>query len=975
MKIWLRRIALSLLVLAGIYWVSVNLVLGLPHTRDAVNAIQPDQFSVDWHHAWSWYPLRVEVIGLAADGQTPVEQWQLDAERAAVSISLLPLLRGEILVHDLDLEHIDLRLRPRPTKDASTDVKHDLSPFFPVIRNRDPSALAEAVPEPSDSRLVLEIDDIHVRGQHAFWVSHIRGRLPGEVRGSFRMDTESSALSLADGALDLSLQSLRVADRTPVTEAAALRGTIDIPAFRLSETEGLEFLRIATLDAEVDLPVDNLDFLALVLPGLEPLELEGEGRLNGRVRMAGGEVLGGTDLAIEASALAMTFGNVHFTGDGLLDMRVDPDNESEADLIVRFERVLAELRAEEGSPQQTYPKLFTGSGLTAKLHVSETDPSTTSTATKVEELANEVELGFSLEVPRMRVDDLSVYNRLIPEAWDLSLLGGAGTLHAQVEITPDTMSLSLDLASDEADLRYADYHATTDLLLALRARVDAAARPTLHLEGTRLTLSDAELSQSHAAAADPWEAELVVNGGTLSLPGSDADSGPIPQIASQLAERGFGALLSEADGELAAVLTVSELDWIPALLNRPLGLTLDGTAEIDAALHLQDGLLAAGSRFEIPPEQLSLSLLEHRIDGRGDASLLIEHGGSSPSVRLSIELDDGRIRRREEPEPSIGSARLDAVIVVDELGTKATETARVDLALHSAEVQDMAVYNAYLPENAPVSLLGGAAKLVGNLELTDDSATGNLLLTTDDISIALDKQNVTGDLQLDVLVHDGAPNEMRFDITGSSLRFDKFRVSGAAGSDQRAHWHARLQLEETEIVWDKPMQLRMQADISVQDTRPFVAMLDNLHGKPSWFGKLLTDENLAGHLRLKIEDQHAVIEDAMISSPKMGVHAKGIASADAREAMLLLRWHNLTGAVTMHDNKKAFRLTNAPSHFDAYQPGKTSLAAFTESVTEHDASAAHANQAREPTAKKQAPAHRYPSRTVKQGNPFLNEDL
>jgi hypothetical protein len=52
---------------------------------------------------------------------------------------------------------------------------------------------------------------------------------------------------------------------------------------------------------------------------------------------------------------------------------------------------------------------------------------------------------------------------------------------------------------------------------------------------------------------------------------------------------------------------------------------------------------------------------------------------------------------------------------------------------------------------------------------------------------------------------------------------------GAAASDQRNHWHARLQLEETEIVWDKPIEPRMKADVVVQDTRPFVALITLEH--------------------------------------------------------------------------------------------------------------------------------------------------
>ena len=110
----ITRSTLTLLLLVALYLAAVNTALNLPATRTLLNTLQPEQFQVTWRYAWSLYPLRLELTGVAADGQTPTEQGQIDARRVGASLSLLPLLHGEVRVHDLDLEDIDLRLRPRP---------------------------------------------------------------------------------------------------------------------------------------------------------------------------------------------------------------------------------------------------------------------------------------------------------------------------------------------------------------------------------------------------------------------------------------------------------------------------------------------------------------------------------------------------------------------------------------------------------------------------------------------------------------------------------------------------------------------------------------------------------------------------------------------------------------------------------------------------------------------------------------------
>lgn len=166
---------------------------------------------------------------------------------------------------------------------------------------------------------------------------------------------------------------------------------------------------------------------------------------------------------------------------------------------------------------------------------------------------------------------------------------------------------------------------------------------------------------------------------------------------------------------------------------------------------------------------------------------------------------------------------------------------------------------------------------------------------------------------------------MRFDITGSAIALDAFRVAGRTASAGASAWHAQLQLEDTEVSWQKPMDLDMTAGITIKDTRPCVALLDNARGEHGWIDNILTAENLGEHIRLTIDGDRAVIEDAMVNTAEMGVRAKGQSDASGREAMLLVRWHNLVGALELDGARKHFDIGDAYAKYDVYRPGKTGL--------------------------------------------------
>jgi len=136
-------------------------------------------------------------------------------------------------------------------------------------------------------------------------------------------------------------------------------------------------------------------------------------------------------------------------------------------------------------------------------------------------------------------------------------------------------------------------------------------------------------------------------------------------------------------------------------------------------------------------------------------------------------------------------------------------------------------------------------------------------------------------------------------------------VIGKTASHGQPGWYARFQIQDAELQWQEPLHLDMKAGVTVKDTRPFVAIFDNVQGEHGWIGELATVDDLAGHLELSLDGKRAVVRDAMLGSDRINVGIKGLADASEREAMVYARYGNLTGLVEARGDKRSFSLLDA----------------------------------------------------------------
>jgi hypothetical protein len=912
MKRFFTRIVLLLVVAELAYVCLANLALNLPLTQSLVNQHRPEKYEVHWDRAWSWYPLRVHVTGISANGQTSSQQWQADLTRASASVSLLPLLQRTVRVSGVVARDATVRLRPRQRRE--NDYAR-IRAFFPPVENRDPSSPADAR-KPGERRpgkpWTVLVEDIRVQGSHDVWVFQIRGILAGTLRGKVSFETKGGPISVHGGVAEVELASLTVNEDREVAHGGTFKGAFDLASFVPSEHRGLKALGFLAVDANLHMPVGSLGFLDYYLRGLGGLKIDGSGLIGGRLSYARGDLLPGTDLNVSAEKLAVEQRPYRAEGKGEIGISVDAADPRILELGIRF----GELEARHGDDQVP---LFTGEGLGVDvrgpvrvLPDEEREPGTGS---------------LTLTVPSVAVPDLRVYQRYLPEKWGVVLNGGDGRLEGRAEYSAVALRAELDLASEDADIRLKHHRFRSNLAVGLRVVGGASEEAGVDLAGSFFRLDDARIATGGAGESRPWQASFEITRGSLGVPigdGTTEEQG-FRALSDAFKERGFKGLLSSSDARIDASLKVSDLGWINGLFPNPFRLSIAGSGEIAADLRISAGELDKGTALEASPEGLTVRVLDYLAQGAGGVSLTVEKGGEVPDLRLDARLDDALLRRSDEQDAMVEQVSMEVSALATGVSLGGGEVSSLALRIPSARVTDMRVYNQYLPEGSPMELLSGRADLTADILMGRESASGFVTLATDELSARLDEQRVAGRLRLDVRLQDGVPAEMQFDISGSKLTLDGFRVSGEQQSFDQSDWRARFDLHEARVQWRRPIALDVKAGIRMKDSRPIVAMFANQRGKHGFLESIMTVKDISGHAQMHVADDRILVPNALAGSDKIDVGAKALVTKANREGIFYARFRKLKGILKLRNGERNFDLLRARKTFDAYVPGQTPL--------------------------------------------------
>lgn len=903
MKRLLIWIVAVLVVVEIVYLAAVNVVLNLPGTQAYINQINPTLYQFKWDRAWSLHPFRIHVTGFSANGQSWVQQWQIAAPEVSASIAILPMLDETFYVSDI--VSADATFHFRPLVGASAGVADAaLRQYFPTIAGRDPDAKVEPAPKEQPGwSIVYDIGSIS--GENDVWLGATRMTLVGEASGAMRRQNRFGPLTISDGVMDATVKSLSFAGQK-VADSGSLDGTFHVGPYLPQESRGFKLLAFLTLDAEIDLPVTNIDFLNVYLTRISGLKLGGNGLVKGKVAFDKGDLSPGTDLSIASDDLSVELDPYAVKGDGTVVVKVAETTPDTMDAAVTFKTLTA---------THNDATLVTGTDLSVAVartaHIQPGD--------RIEKVPHKI----TVTIPEVTVPDVSAYATYIPEKWNLRLLSGSGSLQGSAEFAEKTLDFDLTLKSDQAEMQFEKDSFETGLEMVLKAKGtsdDTTAK--VDITGTYLDLDDSQVKTKSGDDSDPWQTSLTVTEGEadFDLPaGTDADvAAGFVGFWSLFHDKELKALLTTADAKLKASLTVSDLDWIDLLFKNPYSLVIHDSAEVLADLTVTDGDIAEGSSVEMPTTDFTLEVLDYVAAGTGGFDVAVTKGGDTPDLKLTANLTDASLRLQDEKAAVVEQVTLALTAISEGVTLKDGGTVKsAELDISSAKVTDMSAYNDYLPKSAPVRLLGGAADLTAKLTMQPEAANGFVKLKTSRITADVDGDRVSGVIGVDIKIVGGSAEKKNFVIGGSSIQLSGLRAAGATSGN----WNARIDISKGKVVWQRPMNLDVTTSFSMTDVSPLLAILEEQRRKHKWIDRVFDLKDVRGNATLEVAPKDVVVSYALAKADKTEVGAKGIFQQNNRQGMYYLKYGNLSGILEFDGDKKRFGLFGATKKFQDYVPG------------------------------------------------------
>ena len=924
---WFKRIFLTLFGLEMIYLTVFNGALNLPLTQTLINNIKPEKFHITWDSGWTLFPFRVNMKNVSVNGETSSRQWQADLKSISASISLLPLLQHKVKVYDATANDVSYLQRSKMKQDK--DISR-ISAYFPPIEGRkfekvafqENKAKETKNKKPQKKKKAWHIDVLNavIHGHHTVWINHIKGDLNGDLEADVTVETRGGPFSIENARADILINKLLIDDNKMVLEESKINGTYAISPVVYKENKGKNILKFISFNIDIDAKMGNFDFLDIYLKNLKNLKemmLDGEGLLQGHINFHKGIVLPKTAFKIDANKLSLEMFEHVVKGEGQIELDVTDKKSDEVNMKILFNELQAYFNADTSSEDHNTTEksvaLFRGKGLVVNVKAK---PSLFPQGLKKDTFHS-----LTMEIPSVKVEDLSQFQRYIPQKWRFKLYDGEGKFQAKVTLLPKRLRSKLQLDSKGAHIGVNKHRFQSDLDLLLNLDFNTSKELQANVSGSYISLTNSILSKekkSDLQNSKQWNTKLTIDEGTLNLALLEESNGTL-KLSKEEKIAKIKELISDADAKLVVSGSVSRLEWINLLLKNSLDFSLSGHGNIESKLALEKGFLSKGSMVKMHSKELEVSLLDYRFNGDGVFSFDVTKGGEQPDVKFSLGLNEAQMKRRNEKLAMIDNVVLKLDGVANNLDFEGVKN---DIELHlqipSARVKKVSVYNQFFPKNSPFKFLNGSADLRADIQLRSNDAKGYVSFKTDKFTMEVDEQKIEARLDAKIKLVGGVPRNMDFDISGSSIVLDHVKVTGDQTNYDQEDWSAIITLKKADAIWKRPVRLKSETMLKIKDSRPIVAMIDNKREKSGLLSKLLTVKDIEGTAKVNMANNIITIPSAFLKSDKIDLGAKGIISPNLRDAVFFLRYKKLKGLLKINNGKKNFDIFGVQKTFDNY---------------------------------------------------------
>ncbi|MBK0052868.1 hypothetical protein [Stenotrophomonas sp. S39] len=373
-------------------------------------------------------------------------------------------------------------------------------------------------------------------------------------------------------------------------------------------------------------------------------------------------------------------------------------------------------------------------------------------------------------------------------------------------------------------------------------------------------------------------------------------------------------LIERTSGRVQGEWTFTSLNWIPALFLRKPWLQLDGGGTVRADLQLQQGELAAGSTVDIPEAAASAEVAGVRMAGTASA-----HGELKPGTPTRAVLDVRVPRFNARAGGDKGDTLFDGRDLALQLSgdgrlREFRKDMRARLRFNNATIPDLTAYNRYLGGNQ-VRLLGGTGRLTGDVELDTDGRVGHgtATLLGSGARMRVAGLDLLGNAQVDATLRRGDFKQRYFDLSGTSVQLRNVQVGQ---QDRKAPWQGRVRFKQGRIDAQAPFRVDANADLTMSDAGPLLAVFAERGDYPRWVLSLLDAGQVNASTRLRWQAGHIVLDGLQAENERLSLRARLDLLEQNKRGDLYLRWGLLGAGIELDGKQRQWHLAGAREWFD-----------------------------------------------------------
>jgi hypothetical protein len=281
--------------------------------------------------------------------------------------------------------------------------------------------------------------------------------------------------------------------------------------------------------------------------------------------------------------------------------------------------------------------------------------------------------------------------------------------------------------------------------------------------------------------------------------------------------------------------------------------------------------------------------------------------GGTPQSTLTATLHEFQVLPLDRDEPFARGriATLQAISRTPDFANPFTDV-RFVFDMPDGQLLDVTFYNHLIPAGSNFRLVSGTGTLRYHLEgsRAERGMHGEIDVTIRKGAATFKNAAIRGDMAVRALLRQANPQDRFFDISGTRLDL----------SIDEPRWSAVIRLPQAKMSFADPVASDATIHLSMQDTRPIVALFDAIKGIPERIQHMLTIENIRGGAALHVEGGQVYVNDLDITGDKL--HALGELSMGnkGRDGLLYIHYHGFSLGVRMHDGGRDLKIIR-PLHW------------------------------------------------------------